>query len=412
MQRDFGSPPAIIEGDFLPARDIRRSRLSLKPVLAICLAVVILAIATQQVWLLAIGLVFTAIVWSAWRLGKSQRVIRLKMDESALSIAGHGYDVRLEAPFRFKTGVQRIPPTGTEDETCFVRIVIDVRGKPLVLEEQVLSGRMPPKLDDIPGDSSALGIAELSSCTPHPGTLWSVIQRLEALALNQDTEQLDRNIVTLFELGKRQMAEKSYSQAIDTFSAIIRLSPDSSPAYYNRGAARYFNRSELDKAANDLSTSLRLEPDQYKCYRMRGLIHAQLGEWVAMRDDCTKAIQLLPDSAELYNLRGSACYRLLDYASALENFDQSIRLDGGRYEAYYNRGLAKQKMALLNEALFDFRYALQLNPGFDSARRGFNYVESRLRQLNAPPGAATTGERMSKSGHLTLDDTHRRSRAR
>lgn len=404
MQSDPKQSSAIIEGAFLLTRDSKRRGLPLKPLLAVCIAALILAIARQEALLLAPVLVFTLLVWGIWRLSKRQRIIRLRLDGNLLSIDGHGYDTLLEAPFRFKTGLERIPPQGKEDETCFVRVVIDVRGKPLVLEEQVLAGRMPPKLDEIFGLSSALGIAELTSCTPFPGTLWSLIQALESQAHDQDTEELDTNIATLFQLGERQMSERVYSQAIATFSSIIRLSPDSAYAYYSRGAARYFHRSELEKAVNDLTTSLRLQPDQYSCYRMLGLIHAQLGDWVAMRADCTKAIQLLPNNAELFNLRGSASYRLQDYQAALEDFQHSIRLEGNRYEAYYNRGLARQRLRLWKEALSDFRYALQLSPGFDAAQRSAISVERRLQQLKAAPNPPPPAAAIAQSASPDVDD--------
>ena len=404
MQSDSSPQSDIIEGSFLRARDINRGGLPLKPLLAIGIAALFLALAVgQQALLLGSVLVLALLVWGAWRLSKRQRIVRLRMDERSLSITGHGYDIQLEAPFRYKTGIQRIPPQGKEDETCFVRAVIDVRGKPLVLEEQVLAGRMPPKLDEILGLSSALGIAELTSCAPFPGTLWSVIRRLDSLRQDHDTEQLDSNIATLFQLGERQMSERVYSEAIKTFSSIIRLSPDSALAYYSRGAARYYHRSELEKAVNDLVTSLRLEPDQYNCYRMLGLIHAQLGEWVAMREDCTRAIQLLPNSAELYNLRGSACYRLQDYHAALDNFEQSLRLNGSRYEAYFNRGLAKQQLGLLNEALEDFRHTLQLNPEFAAAKRRAISVDRRLKGLSAAQSLPATGAANTESTLHVVD---------
>ena len=404
MQSDSSPQSDIIEGSFLRARDINRGGLPLKPLLAIGIAALFLVLAAgQQALLLGPILVLALLVWGAWRLSKRQRIVRLRMDARSLSITGHGYDIQLEAPFRYKTGIQRIPPQGKEDETCFVRAVIDVRGKPLVLEEQVLAGRMPPKLDEILGLSSALGIAELTSRAPFPGTLWSVIRRLDSLRQDHDTEQLDSNIATLFKLGERQMSERIYSEAIKTFTSIIRLSPDSALAYYSRGAARYYHRSELEKAVNDLVTSLRLEPDQYNCYRMLGLIHAQLGEWVAMREDCTRAIQLLPNSAELYNLRGSACYRLQDYHAALDNFEQSLRLNGSRYEAYFNRGLAKQQLGLMNEALADFRHTLQLNPEFAAAKRRAISVDRRLKGLSAAQSLPATGEANTESTLPVVD---------
>lgn len=124
MQSDPSPSSAVIEGSFLPTRDINRRGLPLKPILALSIAALVLAIARQQALLLAPALLLTLLVWGAWRLSKRQRIVRLRMDEKALSLSGHGYDMQLDAPFRFKTGVQRIPPQGKEDETCLSLIHI------------------------------------------------------------------------------------------------------------------------------------------------------------------------------------------------------------------------------------------------------------------------------------------------
>lgn len=383
MSSESSARSTVIEGSFRRSRDSKRRGLPWLLLLLFCGVALILALASQQALLVAPALFFTLLAVGAWRLSARRRILRLVMRDRSLSITGHGYDIQLQAPFRYQTGYQRIQRQGKADEKCFVRMVIDAGGKPLVLEEQVLPGRMPPKLDEILGLSSALGIAELSSCSPFPGTLWAVMQALESLSRNHDTEELDANIATLFKLGEGQMKQRVYSQAIDTFSSIIRHSPESAFAYYNRGAARYFHHSELDKALNDLETALRLEPGQYKCFRMLALIHCQLGEWDAMRDNCTKALQLYPKSAELHNLRGSACFRLQDYDAALDNFDHAIGLDGDRYEAYYNRGLARQRLNMLEEALDDFQQAHKLYPAFEAAQRSARDLSRQLSQLRA-----------------------------
>ena len=85
-------------------------------------------------------------------------------------------------PFASKPASSASRPAERQEETGFLRMVIDMHGKPLVLEEQLLPGSYPPPLDEIKGISSALGIAELTSDTPYPGTLWSLIERMEALA--------------------------------------------------------------------------------------------------------------------------------------------------------------------------------------------------------------------------------------
>ncbi len=311
--------------------------------------------------------------------------VRIRLAGSVLTVDGDGYDLRIEAPFRFKTGVQRIPASEKDDETCFVRMVIDVQGMPLVLEEQVQAGYFPPQLDEIVGIAGALGIAQLTSLTPYPGTLWSLIEGLEALTQARPAAQLEDSVESLYRIGKQQLDEHNYVEAIETFSALLRQRPDSAPAYYSRGAARYHARIDLDKAVNDLTTALRLEPNQHEAYRMRGLARAKQGDWAGLRDDCSLALQFHPTSAELHNLRGTACYRLKDYDGALSNFNDAVRLDASRHEAFYNRGLARHRQGNLTGALEDFKQAIILSPEFTEAQRNMQTVRQQLARSQPRP---------------------------
>ena len=339
--------------------------------------------AAQSPVLLVIAVASVIGVLLLSRLRSEPEFVRVNLSGSDLTIRGGGYDILLQAPFRFKTGVERKPATARQDETCFVRMVVDVQGKPLVFEEQVLTGNYPPPLDEIVGESSALGMAELTSLTPFPGTLWALIERLDSLA--QATVQSERNeqIKSLYRIGREQMTDGRYGKAIGTFSTIILQRPDSALAYYNRGSARYYAREELDKAAADLTTALRLDPNQHRVYRMRGLVHSQQGNWAGMRDDCSSALQFQPTSAELFNLRGTACYRLHDYDAALTNFERAVDLDASRHESIYNRGLARRQLGNLVEALEDFQHALKLNPAFVGAQQCSEAIQQQLARSNA-----------------------------
>ena len=379
------SQPVVIQGDFrrTDSRRIRRGPLLL--MLATILISLTGSLALQQLWPLALGVIVSLIVRVLQILHTKQSTVKLRLEDSLLTINGDGYQIRLEAPFRYRTGVERHQMTKRKDEACFVRVVLDVLGKPLVLEEQVLPGYLPPKLDEIAGLSSALGMAELTSFTAFPGTLWELIQHFETRLLQGGTEKIDIDIASLFRLGNQQFKDRIYSEAIGTFSAIIKLRPDSALAYYSRGAARYQHRVDLGKAINDLSTSLRLEPDQFRVYRMRGLVHGQTGDWAAMREDCTKAIRLQGSSADLYNLRGSACFRLQDFEAAISDFNQAIQIDNSKPEPLYNRGLVWQRQMKLPEAIADFQSALRLNPRFDAATRSIVAIQNQI-ALQRPAG--------------------------
>ena len=369
-----------VEGYFRPTRSGRRARrkwLILLPAL-----VAILALLTPMLLLPAVALLASAALLMAYR-SRNQRVL-VRLDNTCFSVSGGGYDIQLTPPFRRKTGVERIMPADGEQERCFIRMTVDVHGKPLVLEEQVHAGFIPPPLDEIRGISSALGVAELTSLTPYPGTLWTLIEQMRRLDASTERLQTDDAIQRLNYIGERQLRDKQYREAIETYSAVIRQAPDSAAAYFGRGSARCFARLDLDKAVNDLTTTLRLDPQRKDVYRMRALVQAALGDWTSLRDDCSAALQFLPQTAELYNLRGTACYRVEDYEGAMADFEAAIKLAPGRPESYYNRGLARQQAGRRREALADFKQALTLNPRFESAARSLDAMQSQTkRQINA-----------------------------
>jgi len=377
MQGDDKTQPPEIEGYFRRTQAKRARRFS-TPLLILVLLLAAAALVVGSPLLLAALLPAALLLVISFARKTPPARIHVQLKDSELTVSGDGYDIQLAAPFRFKTGVERIPATEKTDEFCFVRMVIDVHGKPLVFEEQVLAGYFPPQLDEIVGKSSALGIAELASLSSYPGALWSLIEGLEAHTEVSAANDVEANIKSLYRLGRQQLAEKRHREAIETFSGLLRQRPESAPAYYSRGAARYYARIDLDKAVNDLTTALRLEPNQFKAYRMRGLARAQQGDWAGLRDDCSLALQFHPTSAELHNLRGTACYRLKDYDAALSSFEDAVRLDSSRHESYYNRGLARHRQGKLAEAIADFEQALNLNPAFVEAQRN---LQSARRQL-------------------------------
>lgn len=365
-----------IEGYFTRTRAQRSAR----PALLVLLIAGALLAASFTLLSPMLALPITALVTASvflLALRTRTRRVKARLDNAEFTVTGGGYDIQLQAPFRCKTGVERNLLADRDQETCFVRMVIDVHGKPLVFEEQVLAGYVPPPLEEIVGISSALGVAELTSLTPYPGTLWALIKRLRHLEKSTGRAEADERIQSLTRIAERQLSHKQYIEAIATYSSIIRQAPDAAAAYFGRGSARYFARRDLGKAVNDLTTTLRLDPQRHEVYRMRALARAALGDWISLRDDCSAALQFLPQTAELYNLRGTACYRLDDYEGAMADFEAAIKLEPGRPESFYNRGLARQQAGRSREALTDFEHALRLNPEFDPAARSLDALRSQ-----------------------------------
>ena len=83
----------------------------------------------------------------------------------------------------------------------------------------------------------------------------------------------------------------------------------------NRGAAHAF-----DKAIQDYSKAIKLNPEDAAAYNNRGLAYADRGEFDAALEDYDKALELKPDYAEVYNNRGNAYFNKGDFDLAIQNY--------------------------------------------------------------------------------------------
>ena len=76
------------------------------------LAVVLLAaggVAAGLPALIVLALVGLALLTLLMRLGSRRRRVRVRLTSDQFIVSGDGYDARVMAPFRFKTGVERKP---------------------------------------------------------------------------------------------------------------------------------------------------------------------------------------------------------------------------------------------------------------------------------------------------------------
>ena len=76
----------------------------------------------------------------------------------------------------------------------------------------------------------------------------------------------------------------------------------------------------------------------------RGLSHASIRDYERAIEDFTTAIGIDPEYAAAYNSRGLAYAMLGDYESAIENHDEAVRLEPG----YERARLGRQASHLLS----------------------------------------------------------------
>ncbi len=86
--------------------------------------------------------------------------------------------------------------------------------------------------------------------------------------------------------------------AISDFDIAIRLKPDLTDGYYNRGVAKY-SLGQLNAAISDFDIAIRLKPDDAYAYYYRGLAKAMLNRTSEAKQDLRTALRLVEKARDI-----------------------------------------------------------------------------------------------------------------
>jgi tetratricopeptide (TPR) repeat protein len=171
---------------------------------------------------------------------------------------------------------------------------------------------------------------------------------------------------------------QAYDRAIADFTEAIKLDPNSSIAYQERGDAYYY-KGDNDQAIADYNQAIRLSPNVASTYNSRGDTYRAKGDHDRAIADFTQAIRLDPNVASTYNNRGLAYGQKGDHDRAIADYTQAIRLDPNDAAAYVNRGSTYSDKGDYDRAITDHTQAVRLDPNYASTyyARGNAYYHKR-----------------------------------
>lgn len=121
---------------------------------------------------------------------------------------------------------------------------------------------------------------------------------------------------TAFYKGNTALQEKKdYDGAIQHYNESVRLWPDISEPYGNRGIA-YGRKGDREQALKDYGKAIELDPTNAFPYANRGNLHLQMDNYDQAVEDCSVALELDSEFADAYYTRGIARLRLQEIDSA------------------------------------------------------------------------------------------------
>ena len=147
--------------------------------------------------------------------------------------------------------------------------------------------------------------------------------------------------------------------------------------YRYRGYAKsQAGKPDSDAAIADYGEAVRLEPNSFVPFVLRGIAYAGKGEQELAIKDYDRAIELNP-RADFYNNRGNALRKTRAFDRAIADLDQAIKLEPNFSSAYWTRGLVYRDKGDKEKAADDYKKALSLNPSEDAKKE----IEALLKEV-------------------------------
>jgi len=219
--------------------------------------------------------------------------------------------------------------------------------------------------------------------------------------------------------GNAHMQQKEFEQAIEQYTAALKLSPagPQSHVYFSNRAAALVSLKKFKDAVADSERSLALKPDYSKAHARLGLAHFLLGNYRQAVEAYTVALKYEPDNkssktyleksakklaetgeqvnrdpnaasysvvaewdkhhvsaaveeAEKHKNRGNALMQSRDYTQAVNCYTKAIQLNAGGPQShtyYSNRAAALCYLELYADAEEDSLKSLHLKPDYAKA---------------------------------------------
>lgn len=139
-----------------------------------------------------------------------------------------------------------------------------------------------------------------------------------------------------------------YAEAIDIYSTILTANPPKEVAAVirkHRGMA-WFSESRYEEAIEDFSAAIKLDPKCYRAAYFRGVVHNVLEDYGSALEDYDLSLSINPYQYFALYRRAQAYWHLEDYAKTIADCDAALAIEPEREEAAALRRLAQAKLKM------------------------------------------------------------------
>jgi tetratricopeptide (TPR) repeat protein len=183
-----------------------------------------------------------------------------------------------------------------------------------------------------------------------------------------------------------ELLDEDNEKGIMLSRKLVRDFPDFPEAYFAIGTFMINGTKQYDSAIIYLDRAIKLKPDFTSAWFNRGIGKINIKNYEGAKSDFNKVLEIEKGHIGAYIMRAVSCYMLQDYNSMLSDIeitlqmdpivlsdfyflqvrktiDKAIELAPENVNLYYGRGYANFKSGYFRLAINDFAKALKLMPG-------------------------------------------------
>ena len=161
------------------------------------------------------------------------------------------------------------------------------------------------------------------------------------------------------QLGSALFELERYEEALTSYDKVIKLNPDHSNAWTNKGAT--LNELErYEEALTSYDKAIELNPDNSNAWSNKGATFNNLERYEEALTSYDKAIELNSDDSGTWSNKGATLYNLERYEEALTSYDKAIELNSDSSIALINKALLSSKKGDFDYAIADVNQAIKI----------------------------------------------------
>ena len=199
----------------------------------------------------------------------------------------------------------------------------------------------------------------------------------------------------LYQEGMTFYEEGDYDRAIENWSELLRLKPDSSAMFYNLGLA-YYKKGMLDKAEEMFQKSIELYPDNTDAHVNLGLVYSDKGMTDKAINEFGEVISNSQENADLRINLASAYFSAGMIDLAIQEFRRAVAAGPVSWDVRNVMGVIYYKKGMINEALQEFEEAAKLKPDNGDIQYNIGIIYSQM-DKNGQGGKASGESLKAKS---------------